>query len=106
MSKTAGTLFALAAIGALHAAAAAQDTQSLQVASLAATCASCHGTQGQAAPGSALPSLAGMPAETLLTQLKAFKSGSRPATIMTQLSKGYSDAQLEQLAAYFAAQGK
>jgi cytochrome c553 len=32
-----------------------------------------------------------------------FKSGKKPATIMHQLSKGYSDEQLEQLAGYFAA---
>jgi sulfide dehydrogenase cytochrome subunit len=43
---------------------------------------------------------------TWLTQLKAFKAGTRPATVMHQLSKGYSDAQIEQIAAYFAAQKK
>jgi cytochrome c553 len=37
-------------------------------------------------------------------QLLAFKAGSRPATVMTQLAKGYSDEQIRQLAAYFAAQ--
>ena len=32
-----------------------------------------------------------------------FKSGKKPATIMHQLTKGYSDEQLQQLATYFAA---
>jgi hypothetical protein len=36
-------------------------------------------------------------ATTWSTQLKAFKSGTRPATVMHQLSKGYSDAQIEQI---------
>ncbi|QGZ40148.1 cytochrome c553 [Pseudoduganella flava] len=70
---------------------------------LAATCTGCHGTNGNPA-GTALPALAGQPKEALLASLKAFKEGSRPATIMTQLAKGYTDEQLEQIAAWFAAQ--
>lgn len=70
---------------------------------LAATCTGCHGTNG-ATTGNALPSLAGQSKESLLTSLKAFKSGTRPATVMTQLMKGYSDEQLDQLAAFFSAQ--
>ncbi|WP_338768216.1 cytochrome c [Massilia sp. METH4] len=70
---------------------------------LAATCTACHGAHGNTA-GSALPPLAGQSRETLLASLKAFKDGSRPATIMTQLAKGYTDEQLEQIAAWFAAQ--
>ncbi|QBE67275.1 cytochrome c [Pseudoduganella lutea] len=70
---------------------------------LAATCTACHGTRGNTA-GTALPPLAGQSKETLLANLKAFKEGSRPATIMTQLAKGYTDEQLAQIAAWFAAQ--
>ncbi|KQT10409.1 c-type cytochrome [Ramlibacter sp. Leaf400] len=81
----------------------AQDAQTLQVAGLAATCANCHGTQGKGV-GNALPSLAGMNKDAMLEQLKAFRSGARPATIMHQLTKGYSDAQLEQIATYFSRQ--
>jgi cytochrome subunit of sulfide dehydrogenase len=50
--------------------------------------------------------LAGLPKDYFLAQMAAFKSGARPATIMHQLSKGYSDAQIEQMATYFAAQKK
>jgi cytochrome subunit of sulfide dehydrogenase len=71
---------------------------------LAATCTGCHGTNG-AGTGDALPSLAGQPKDALLAALKAFKSGSRPATVMTQLAKGYDDAQLEAIAGFFAVQG-
>jgi cytochrome c553 len=70
---------------------------------LAATCTGCHGTNG-ATTGTALPALAGQSRETLLTSLKAFKAGTRPATVMTQIAKGYSEEQLAMLAAFFAAQ--
>ncbi|HZT55498.1 MAG TPA: c-type cytochrome, partial [Burkholderiaceae bacterium] len=65
-------------------------------------CAQCHGTDGRAPPGSAVPALAGMPAAYLAEQMQAFKAGTRPGTVMPQLAKGYSDAQIAQLAAYFA----
>lgn len=84
-------------------AAQAQDKEALYVKSLAATCASCHGTQGQAMAGSSVPSLAGQPATQFVAKMKAYQTGALPATIMHQLSKGYSDAQIAQLAAYFAA---
>ncbi|MFG5408334.1 c-type cytochrome [Piscinibacter sakaiensis] len=75
----------------------------LRTRALAATCANCHGTDGRAVSESAVPGLAGMPASYLVEQMKAFRSGARPATVMHQLAKGYSDAQIEQIAAYFAA---
>lgn len=84
--------------------AAAQDAQALALKSLAATCANCHGTGGRAVPDSAVPGLAGLPRAYAVEQLKSFKNGSRPATVMHQIARGYSDTQIEQLAAYFAAQ--
>ena len=80
--------------------------EALYVKSLAATCANCHGTNGKAVEGSSVTSLAGLDKNYTIAQMKAFKAGTRPATIMHQLSKGYSDAQIEVLAAYFAAQKK
>ena len=84
----------------------AQNAQPLSSQSLAATCAACHGTQGRAIEGAAVPGLAGLPAAYMSEQMKGFKSGARPATVMHQIAKGYSEAQIEQLAAYFAAQKK
>ena len=92
----------LATVGSAH----AQDAQTLRVRSLAATCANCHGSGGRAVEGAAVPGLAGMPAVYLVEQMKAFKSGARQATVMHQISKGYNDAQIDQMAAYFAAQKK
>ena len=71
---------------------------------LAATCANCHGTNGKAVSGAGMDALAGMEKAKLLQKLKDFKSGAKPATIMHQISKGYTDEQLDLIAAYYAAQ--
>ena len=84
----------------------AQDAQILRTRSLAATCGQCHGTDGHAIDAAALPGLAGLPASYLVEQMSTFKSGTRPATVMHQIARGYSDAQIDQLARYFAAQPK
>ncbi len=80
----------------------AQAPDPLQVRSWAASCANCHGTDGRAQPGMA--SLAGASKDDLLKKMLDFKAGRQPATIMHQLAKGYSDDQIEAIAAYFAAQ--
>ncbi len=67
---------------------------------LAATCANCHGTDGYSAGG--IPALAGVPKATLMSQLKAFRSGEKPATIMHQISKGYTEEQLELITGYLS----
>jgi sulfide dehydrogenase cytochrome subunit len=70
---------------------------------LYATCAACHGTNG-AGSGTTLAVLAGQPRDVLATSLRNFKTGSRPATVMQQIAKGYTDEQIEQIAAYLAMQ--
>jgi cytochrome subunit of sulfide dehydrogenase len=99
-------LVALAApqVGAQTPSAGGKDA--LYTQSLAATCANCHGTNGKAVEGSSVTSIAGLDKDYIAAQMKAFKTGARPATVMHQISKGYSDAQIETLAAYFAAQKK
>jgi len=85
-------------------AALAQSPDPLQVRSWAASCSNCHGTNGVAQPG--MDSLAGVKADESLKKLLDFKNGRKPATIMHQLAKGYSDEQLQAIAGYFAAQKK
>ncbi|MDB5934933.1 MAG: cytochrome [Massilia sp.] len=70
---------------------------------LYAGCAGCHGTAG-AGSGGVLPVLAGQPKDALAASLRAFKAGTRPATIMQQIAKGYTEEQVVQIAAYLAAQ--
>ena len=80
--------------------ALAQD--SAQARLLAANCANCHGTNGRSQGG--MPVLAGLQKDYFTQQMQDFKSGKRVATIMHQLSKGYTDAEVDMLAGYFAAQ--
>lgn len=98
----AATLIASAFLGT--GSALAVDQQTLYTQSLAATCANCHGTLGKGVKDGSLPKLAGLKSEYLSEQMQAFKSGARPATIMHQIAKGYSDEQVKLLAAFFASQ--
>lgn len=84
--------------------AAAQTAEALHLRSLAATCAACHGSDGKPPEGSAIPRLAGLPRDDFLARVRGFRDGSRPATVMHQLGRGYTDAQLTALADYFARQ--
>ena len=90
-------VFALAA--GVAAPAMAQDA--VYARNLASTCFTCHGTDGRSV-GGVPPSLAGQDRNYLLQALKEFKAGKRPATIMHQLAKGYTDEQLELIATYFS----
>lgn len=95
---TVAALSLLAATGAAHAA----DPNLAR--NLAATCANCHGTNGRAVPGAGIDELAGMEKSKALQKLADFKSGAKPASIMHQIAKGYTDEQLDLIAGYFAAQ--
>jgi sulfide dehydrogenase cytochrome subunit len=70
--------------------------------SLAATCANCHGTNGQAR--AEMPVLAGRPAAEIVAAFNEFRNGTRAATVMHQIAKGYTDEQVRLLAGWFAAQ--
>lgn len=94
-------LIAVAAI-ALATPALAQQPPSIATRDAAAACAICHGTNGNAPGG--MPMLAGQSADTMLRSLRDFRDGKRPATIMHQIAKGYTDEQLQALATWFATQ--
>jgi len=99
----------LSTIGAPAAGATAPDvapppTSGLTMRALAAQCLQCHGNAGSDYTDSAMPALAGRPAEELKARLREMRDGSRPSTVMGQLARGFSLPQLDALAAYFAAQ--
>jgi len=89
---------------ALASPVSAQGTDPNLGRNLAAACANCHGTNGVSQQG--MPNLAGQQGTYLAQQMKDFKAGVRPTTIMHQLAKGYTDEQIDALAAYFSAQNK
>lgn len=67
----------------------------------AAVCAACHGPKGVAvAPN--FPNLAGQSATYLYLQLKQFKGGQRSDPIMSGQAANLSDADMRDLASYYA----
>lgn len=67
----------------------------------AGTCAGCHGANGISAIPM-YPNLAGQKEQYLVTQLKAFKAGTRDNAIMKGMTAALSDADIDNLAAYFS----
>lgn len=70
---------------------------------LAYTCAGCHGTNG-VSTGPATPSLAGISKDYMIESMEEYKSGERPATIMTRIAKGYSAEEIVAMSEFFASQ--
>ena len=69
---------------------------------LALPCANCHGPDGRSA--GAIPAIAGLSAEEIVASMVAFQNDELGATIMNRIAKGYSPAELEELARYLATQ--
>jgi cytochrome subunit of sulfide dehydrogenase len=55
-------------------------------------------------PGAHVIPLAGLPRDHIASQMRAFRDGKRPATVMHQIAKGYTDAEIDAIAAWFAGQ--
>ncbi|HUP29758.1 MAG TPA: cytochrome c [Usitatibacter sp.] len=65
-------------------------------------CAVCHGVSGlSSAPDT--PHLAGQPRIYLVQQLRAFRSGKRSHEVMNVIAKPLSDADIDELAEWYAA---
>lgn len=92
-------LAALATVG--NPALAAGDPERGRV--IAAACAACHGADGSS-PSPAFPVLGGQHAEYLVQALLAYKAGTRADSIMSGAVQTLDRQQLEDVAAYFAAQ--
>lgn len=71
-----------------------------QPALLAQGCLGCHGPGGAGSGG--IPALAGRDENDLRAAMAAFRANERPATIMNRIARGYTDAEVAAIAAYFA----
>lgn len=73
---------------------------------VAQVCIACHGADGNGTEPTnpEFPKLAGKQGEYLLKQLKDFKSGKRKSDVMSGIVSGLSDADMTNLAVFFAAQ--
>lgn len=69
----------------------------------AAVCLACHGVNGNSS-NPEWPSLAGQGARYLAEQLALFRGGKRNNPVMRPLAMGLSNQDIEDLAAYYAAQ--
>lgn len=67
----------------------------------AQSCLMCHGENGiSTMPGT--PSLAGQPEVYLASQLKQFRNGKRHNEVMNVIAKPLSDADIDNISAWFA----
>ena len=90
-------IFCLAAQGT----AEAQDDVKAGRAKAESVCAVCHGVDGLSKIAEA-PNIAGQNENYLIEQLTAFKSGERKNEMMSIVSQNLSDADIENLAAYYS----
>lgn len=68
---------------------------------LARTCNGCHGVNGVSA-GATIPSIGGLPKGYLSTVMKQWKYDERDSITMGRIIKGFSDDDIDALAAYFS----
>ncbi|MEO9270290.1 cytochrome c [Serratia ureilytica] len=67
----------------------------------ASSCMSCHGPGG-ISQYNQWPNLAGQKAPYLISQLNAFRSGTRKNGMMENVAQGLTDTDIKQLAKYFS----
>ena len=68
----------------------------------AASCSGCHGLRDNAS--SALPGIYGRDPQDIVTAMAAFRDGTRPATVMNRIAKGFSEDEIRAIAAWLATQ--
>ncbi|MEN8131977.1 MAG: cytochrome C [Pseudomonadota bacterium] len=69
---------------------------------LSNNCAGCHGTYGRSTEP--MPIIAGLSKAYFSRVMRQYQTGKRPSTIMGRLARGYSESELDDMAAFFASQ--
>jgi cytochrome c553 len=91
----------LAAVALASAANIASAADAAAGKTKAVTCAGCHGPNGVSAVP-LYPNLAGQKEAYMVKQIKAFRDGTRTDPTMNAMAKPLTDADAENLAAYFS----
>ena len=91
-----------AAIGLASIAAAV--TAGAQPPAGAAACSGCHPASARVT--SPVVRLNGLEREAIVRAMQEFRSGQRAGTVMDRIAKGFTDDEIQALAAWFAAQPK
>ncbi|MDQ2701883.1 MAG: cytochrome c [Pseudomonadota bacterium] len=68
------------------------------------SCIDCHGASGNAPIDATYPKLGGQYRDYLVHALQMYRSGERSNALMSQQARDLTDQQINDLAAYFAAQ--
>jgi sulfide dehydrogenase cytochrome subunit len=92
----------LLAVGCAFALPAAAATPSPSM--LAYPCAGCHGTDGESVYSA--PILKGQSKEDIVRAMREYRDGTRVGTIMQRIAKGYTEAEIEAMASFFAQPGQ
>jgi cytochrome subunit of sulfide dehydrogenase len=92
--------FLAAAMGAL--ALAATGVAAAEPPAGAAACSGCHPASSRVT--SPVVRLAGLDRAAIVRALQEFRSGQRAGTVMDRIAKGFTDGEIQALAAWFAAQ--
>ncbi len=66
-----------------------------------ASCTGCHPKSGG---DPVLPQIAGHRPAEIIAAMNAFRTGTRPATVMDRIAKGFTDGEIAAIAAWYAAQ--
>ena len=104
MNKTLILIFTAAFASAVSLSANAKGDAATGAEKAKTVCAACHGPDGNTPVIPGAPRIAGQHYDYLLHTLKAYKSGERKNPIMTGQVQALSIKDMEDLAAYYAAQ--
>src|SRR5215468_9845507 len=91
----------VAAIGLVSIAAAA-GAASAEPPAGATSCSGCHASSARAQ--SPVPRLAGLDRAAIVKAMEEFRSGARPGTVMDRIAKGFTDPEIQAIAAWYASQ--
>jgi cytochrome c553 len=68
----------------------------------AASCSGCHPASAKVT--SPVPRLAGLDRAAIIKAMQDFRSGTRPGTVMDRIAKGFTDSEIQAIAAWYATQ--